>query len=181
MAVIDGHLSQSRPLRLGQKNYQAQDLQAKDSFGVRGPNATRYEKVSEIISSEKQQRLVHLMLDTGEKLTATDGHPFRTSEGWRDAIMLKQGGKLLLKGSGTGDNDSAGAATIAGIQLETKTVRVFNLEVENLHTFFVGEEGLLVHNGSFYLVPGCRTQAGSHTWVEQKRKGFKARKTRRKR
>lgn len=160
MAVIDGHLSQSRPLRLGQKNYQAQDLQAKDSFGVRGPNATRYEKVSEIISSEKQQRLVHLMLDTGEKLTATDGHPFRTSEGWRDAIMLKQGGKLLLKGSGTGDNDSAGAATIAGIQLETKTVRVFNLEVENLHTFFVGEEGLLVHNGSFYLVPGCRTPSG---------------------
>lgn len=48
---------------------------------------------------------------------------------------------------------SAGAATttatatIEDVRIETKTVRVYNLEVENLHTFFVGDQGLIVHNG----------------------------------
>ncbi|WP_418119350.1 RHS repeat-associated core domain-containing protein [Variovorax sp. 350MFTsu5.1] len=143
LAVVDGQLSQSRPLSLGKNEKQPGSSQAGGGSSARGPDAVRYEKVSNVISSERQQRLVHLTLDTGEKLTATDGHPFRTSEGWRDAIMLKRGGKLLVK---EGEDDSADAATIADIQIETKTVRVFNLEVENLHTFFVGEEGVVVHN-----------------------------------
>ena len=49
-------------------------------------------------------------------------------------------------GSGEGDDDSAGIATIEDVRIETKTVRVYNLEVENLHTFFVGEDGVVVHN-----------------------------------
>lgn len=146
MAVVDGYLSQSRPLSPRQKDQQAQGSQIESAFGIRGPDANRYEKVSDIISSEKRQRLVYLTLSTGGKLTATDGHPFRTSEGWRDAIMLKRGGKLLLKGGEGGDADLASAATITNIRIETKAIRVFNLEVENLHTFFVGEEGVVVHN-----------------------------------
>ena len=71
--------------------------------------------------------------------------------------MLKRGETLLLKRHG---GDSAGAAIINDVQIEIKTLKVFNLEVENLHTFFVGEDGLIVHNGSFYLVPGCRTKSG---------------------
>ncbi|MBB3178448.1 RHS repeat-associated core domain-containing protein [Variovorax sp. Sphag1AA] len=136
MALVDGQLSQSRPIGL-----------QTSASSARPVNATRYEKVNEIATSEKQQRLVHLTLATGEKLTATDGHPFRTSEGWRDAILLKKGGKLLLRGSGEGDDDPA-TVTIADVQVETKVVRVFNLEVDNLHTFFVGEEGVVVHNGA---------------------------------
>ena len=55
-------------------------------------------------------------------------------------------------GSGEGDADSAGTATttatatIEDVRIEVKTTRVYNLEVENLHTFFVGEQGLIVHN-----------------------------------
>lgn len=139
MALVDGQLSQSRTVALPQ-------LQAKSNSGARHVDATRYERVDAVITSEKMQRLVHITLETGEKLTATDGHPFRTTEGWRDAILLKRGGKLLLKGDGGGDNDSAGVITIADVQVETRTERVYNLEVANLHTFFVGEEGVVVHN-----------------------------------
>jgi hypothetical protein len=148
-AVIDGQLSQASPL--GQK------IQAKTGSIARPASASRYEKVSGVITSEVQQKLVHITLEDGKSLTATAGHPFRTDEGWRDAILLKRGGKLLLKGSGDADPDgqagsreSASAirtATVAQIHIETKTVRVFNLEVESLHTFFVGDDGYVVHNG----------------------------------
>jgi RHS repeat-associated protein len=60
-----------------------------------------YERITDIYTSRKEQ--VHLTLDNDEQLTATEGHPFKTSEGWRDAVLLKRGGKLLLKGSGDGD------------------------------------------------------------------------------
>jgi hypothetical protein len=112
-----------------------------------------YEKVMDIVTSHKEQRLIHITLETGEKLTATDGHPFKTSEGWRDAIMLKKGGKLLLKGAGEEDDAEAERSeegervvTIADVRVEQKIIPVYNLEVANAHTFFVGEEGVLVHN-----------------------------------
>jgi hypothetical protein len=34
------------------------------------------------------------------------------------------------------------------VRLERSTVQVFNLEVANAHTFFVGNDGALVHNGA---------------------------------
>lgn len=136
MAAHDG--------KLGKKT---EEIKGKTGSSAQQISAIRYEKVSDLITSEKQQRLVHITLEGGKSITATDGHPFRTSEGWRDAILLKKGGKLLLKGSGEGDDDSAGGATIEDVRIETKTVRVYNLEVENLHTFFVGDEGYVVHNG----------------------------------
>jgi Pretoxin HINT domain len=117
------------------------------------PSAQRYEKVTDIASSFKAQTLLHLTLDNGQTIQATAGHPFKTSEGWRDAVMLKKGGKLLLRGGDAeadANSDANGAeryATITDIREEVKTTAVFNLEVANLHTFFVGEEGLVVHNG----------------------------------
>jgi intein/homing endonuclease len=108
-----------------------------------------YERITDIYTSRKEQVLVHLTLDSGEQLTATEGHPFKTSEGWRDAVLLKRGGKLLLKGSSDGDG-SERMASIADVRLERSTVQVFNLEVANAHTFFVGNDGALVHNGIVY-------------------------------
>jgi len=99
-----------------------------------------YQKVSDLIASHREQRVVHVTLDDGQTIEATDGHPFKTTDGWRDAILLRKGGKLLLKGSGE-------AATIADVRIEVKTLPVFNIEVANAHTFFVGADGVLVHNG----------------------------------
>jgi RHS repeat-associated protein len=106
-----------------------------------------YEKVQQVITSTREQHLVHLTLDSGETITATAGHPFRTREGWRDAVLLKKGGQLLLKGDADDEDGSERWATVAEVRQETRTVQVFNLEVANAHTFFVGEEGTLAHNG----------------------------------
>ncbi len=104
-----------------------------------------YEKVTDVFTSYKAQTIVHLTLDDGQTLTATEGHPFKTTDGWRDAILLKKGGKLLLKG-GDGDADAERTATIAEVRTEQRTLPVYNLEVANGHTYFVGVDGELVHN-----------------------------------
>jgi hypothetical protein len=148
-ALVDGQLSQAKPVKLNT---------AKESANTK---TTRYEKVAGVVTSEVQQKLVHIKLDNGKTITATQGHPFRTEEGWRDAILLKRGGKLLLKGSSEGDGDAESArqsrtVTIEDVRVETKTIRVFNLEASNLHTFFVGEDGIVVHNGGGNNIP-CGT------------------------
>ena len=104
-----------------------------------------YEKVTDVITSLKEQTLVHLKLANGETLTATEGHPFKTTLGWRDAILLKKGGKLLLKG---GDADTEPSIKIVDVRTERKTLPVFNIEVANAHTFFIGVDGEVVHNAN---------------------------------
>jgi RHS repeat-associated protein len=118
--------------------------QTNSSFAASQQTAESYQKVTHLKSISFEQTLYHITLDNGETFQATEGHPFKTSEGWRDAIMLKKGGKLLLKG---GDADSAERfATIIYILEEVKTIPVYNLEVEQLHTYFIGQDGVLVHN-----------------------------------
>lgn len=104
-----------------------------------------FEKVSDVISSNKQQRLVHLRLENGESITATDGHPFMTDKGWTDAILLSKDSKLFRNATAKGNPDHW--IGIVDVSTEIKTVPVFNIEVANAHTFFIGNDGELVHNG----------------------------------
>jgi len=111
-------------------------------------SATSYQKVTEVYNTpERVRTLVHLTLDNGQTLTATDGHPFKTDEGWRDAVLLKKGGKLLLKDS---DADAAQPryTTIADVRIEQERITTYNLEVAQLHTYFVGVDGVVVHNAT---------------------------------
>ena len=103
-----------------------------------------YEPITDIMVTPAQpRRLVDLVLADGQTITTTDGHPFNTPDGWRDAILLKKGGKLLLKGDGESDR----TVEIASVTHRLDTQTTYNLEVANAHTFFVGEDGVLVHNG----------------------------------
>lgn len=102
-----------------------------------------YKPIEDILTSNKEQTLVHLTLDNSEKLTATDGHPFKTIDGWRDAIVLKAGSKLLLKSNG---ESTERTVTVVSVTTEQTTIPVFNIEVSTAHTFFVSEDGELVHN-----------------------------------
>ncbi len=133
--------SASRPIDTGASSYEN-----KRNFSTLSSvkPAQRYEKVTDIASSFKEQTLLYISLDNGQTIQATAGHPFKTREGWRDAVLLKKGGQLLLGG----EADAAERyATILEIREEVKTTAVFNLEVANLHTFFVGVDGVVVHNG----------------------------------
>lgn len=137
---------------LALSEWKAKGIQTKGSK-AKTDQRLSYEKVTDVFSSHKEQNLIHITLDNGETLTATEGHPFKTTEGWRDAVMLKKGGKLLLKGGDEAADDADKAVTITDIRTEIKVLPVFNLEVANAHTFFVGRDGELVHNGVVY----CRT------------------------
>ena len=122
---------------------------AKSEWKAQGESLS-YEPITDIMVTPAQpRRLVDLVLADGQTLTTTDGHPFNTPEGWRDAILLKKGGKLLLKG----DGESEKTVEIASVTHRLDTQTTYNLEVANAHTFFVGEDGVLVHNGKGYNPP----------------------------
>lgn len=59
-------------------------------------------------------------------------------------MMLTKGSKLLLKGEGAG---SESVFEISDVRVERRFLPVFNIEVANSHTYFVGAEGIFVHNG----------------------------------
>jgi len=67
----------------------------------------------------------------------TEEHPFYTSTGWLSAKELKPDSKIKTIN---------GFINISSIKrLESKT-EVFNFEVENFHTYLVGNSGAVVHN-----------------------------------
>ncbi|MBK3018689.1 hypothetical protein FKK32_29610, partial [Klebsiella pneumoniae] len=106
--------------------------------------ALSYEPILDIISTPGQaQKWVDVTLEDGRTITATPGHPFSTAEGWRDAAVLEPGSILMLRGA----DASQPGMKVAAVQRRTAVGTTFNLEVANAHTYFVGEAGVLVHNG----------------------------------
>ena len=75
-------------------------------------------------------------------LSVTASHPFYSAEGaWVHASKLKVGEKLIEDGSGT--------LTVTSVSFNpnAKSALTYNLTVADYHTYFVGEDGVLVHNG----------------------------------
>ncbi len=84
--------------------------------------------------------LVHVYVN-GEEIVATPEHPFYvTTKGWVGAGELRHGDILSLQ--------SGGVAAVGAIWRELLDVstKVYNFEVEDYHTYYVGESTVLVHN-----------------------------------
>ena len=84
-----------------------------------------------------------LVLDVaGERLTTTAEHPFyvvgRQGREWVEAGKLTTDDRLLSLSGET--------LKVDGIERTSGTFALFNFEVEGDHDYFVGENGLLVHN-----------------------------------
>ncbi len=77
-----------------------------------------------------------------DTLQATPEHPFYTNKGWLDAGKLKRGLKILVL--------SGALLTVDSISAKDTIATVYNFEVENTHSYYVGKEKLLVHNASGY-------------------------------
>ncbi|MGC5040049.1 RHS repeat-associated core domain-containing protein [Streptomyces sp. DT190] len=113
-------------------------------------------KVTALINGEGDKRLVDITLDTdgltsneSSRITATDGHPFWAPDLhlWISASDLKQG-QWIQTSTGTW-------VQIASIRHRTQSVSVYNLTVDDLHTYYVlaGPTPVLVHNSN----PACGT------------------------
>ncbi|MEP6930837.1 MAG: polymorphic toxin-type HINT domain-containing protein, partial [Flavobacterium sp.] len=74
-----------------------------------------------------------------DTIKATSEHPFYTKKGWVNANLITKGMMVLLA-NGTWNTVEA------NIPKDT-IVPVFNIEVVPAHTFYIGNEQVLVHNG----------------------------------
>lgn len=142
--VGDSELRRIEELRVGDEVLAFSEWKEK-GHAARGDERLSYEKVTDVFLSNQLQQFVHLTLADGQEIVATEGHSFRTPEGWRDALLLKKGGQLLLKDSGDPSHGDR-LAIIVGVRSEQRFAPALNLEVANAHSYFTGEQGVLVHN-----------------------------------
>ena len=83
---------------------------------------------------------MHLQYD-GTTVTTTPTHPFyQPQKGWIDAIDLRAG-DILVKSNGE-------YVVVEAIEHELleSPITVYNFEVEDFHTYYVGDTSVLVHN-----------------------------------
>jgi hypothetical protein len=79
-------------------------------------------------------------LENGETVEATTEHPFYVvGQGWKNAEVLTPGHMLTLR---NGKN-----IKLVNVTYQAQKVIVYNLTVAEAHTFYIGRDGLLVHNG----------------------------------
>ena len=84
--------------------------------------------------------LIHIGVN-GETISATPSHPFYVNKfGWTLAGSLRAGDVLVLS--------NGELVTVEWVQHEIleSPIKVYNFEVEDFHTYFVGENSVLVHN-----------------------------------
>lgn len=96
-----------------------------------------YEEVTHLIQGDKVYDFVVLELESGEVIEATPEHPFYDGSEWKQANELDVSDKLKL---------FYGSSFIASINRSLRQEKVYNFTVNNAHTFFVGVDGVLVHN-----------------------------------
>ncbi len=87
----------------------------------------------------------------GETIDTTPWHPFYTEEqGWVDAGALQVGEHVLRV------NGSYGTVEVVDTQSRSQTM--YNLTVENAHTFYVGNDHWLVHNANIFCLFEAKLQ-----------------------
>lgn len=93
-----------------------------------------------VYSEDETDEFVHIHVN-GETISATPSHPFYVYKfGWTLAGSLKAGDVLVLS--------NGELVTVEWVQHELleSPIKVYNFEVEDFHTYFVGECEVLVHN-----------------------------------
>ena len=88
----------------------------------------------------EKDELVHVHVN-GETITCTTEHPFYVhGKGWVAAQKLKAGDKVELQNGGYAYVDAVEHEKLA------VPIQVFNFEVDEFHTYYVGSTCVLVHN-----------------------------------
>lgn len=84
--------------------------------------------------------LTHVFVD-GEEIISTPTHPYYCpTKGWTDACKLRAGDILVLV------NGEYVVVEQVQHELLESSVKVYNFQVEDYHTYYVSDNGVLVHN-----------------------------------
>ena len=118
-----------------------EEIQAGDKVLSENPETGEiaYKTVEETYINETDE-LIHVHVN-GETISATPNHPFYVDKlGWTLAKNLRAGDILVLS--------NGEFVVVEWIQHEIleSPIKVYNFEVEDFHTYFVGESSVLVHN-----------------------------------
>ena len=114
---------------------------------------------ADIYSNEKcadtTDHVVNLQSTETTTVNTTLNHRFWTEDGWKSAGTLEAGDKLTLADGNT--------ATVTNVAYEDTHATVYNFEVEDFHTYYVGTESVLVHNngGNCMKTASSLAQGGS--------------------
>ena len=141
-----------------------EDIQAGDKVFAADPETgeSGYKEVLQTFEKETEV-VVHVTYEKdGEGSNAetttvntTLNHRFWTEAGWKSAGTLEAGDKLTLADGNT--------ATVTNVAYEDTHATVYNFEVEDFHTYYVGTESVLVHNngGNCMKTASALAQGGS--------------------
>lgn len=100
---------------------------------------TAYKKVKQIYVKSAEE-IVHIKVGDDEVKT-TKSHLFFTDSGWWEAAEdIKSGDKIVTQ--------DGIMKVVYEVEVEklSAPVKIYNLNIEDYHTYFVGSSGLLVHN-----------------------------------
>ena len=120
-----------------------------------------YKRVVQTFERETDE-IVRLQIN-GETITTTPGHPFYVPQkGWTKAIELRAGDILV-----TSNGEYVILEKIEHEILESP-VKVFNFEVEEYHTYYVGSASfVLVHNSCAHKSSSWRSQKAEYWRTHQ--------------
>lgn len=100
---------------------------------------TALKEVVQLFRNETEE-WVHVTVN-GEEITCTPNHPFYSPvKGWTSAIDLRAGDILVML------NGEYVVVEQVQHELLENPEATYNFEVEDYHTYYVGETGVLVHN-----------------------------------
>ncbi len=118
-----------------------EDIRAGDKVWAGNPETGEI-AIKEVVQTfvNETDELVHLFVN-GEEIITTPEHPFYIPvKGWTRAISLRAGDVLVLQ--------NGEYVVLEKIQHEIleSSIKVYNFEVADFHTYFVGHSSILVHN-----------------------------------
>ena len=94
------------------------------------------------------------MTVNGEEIVCTNEHPFYSPvKGWTAACQLRAGDILVLV------NGEYVVVEQVQHELLESPVATYNFEVQDFHTYYVGESAVLVHNL-------CTREGGGHGYCQ---------------
>jgi hypothetical protein len=127
--------------------------------------------------------LTRVVLGDGTELTGTDGHPFWVIEGENlgtrpigdhgsdERPGATPGRWVAMRALRVGDvviTLQGRVSRVAAVETRLEAVPVFNLSVEALHCYAVGESGILVHNGGEIYHDGIQRLAKTKPGTPEK-------------